>query len=79
MLASHEFGTSVHSSTGATPLFLRIQHGGRTSCGGQSPIKGSSIEGQAWLNLNAWLPCVMDNYIKRMMQAFDKKVHPHEF
>jgi len=55
---------STHFNRG-NPLFLNIKHGGHASRGGRSPINESSDESQAWLNLNAWLPCVMDNYIKR--------------
>ena len=62
----HDYHTSsAHFNRGNPPPSLSIQHEGCASRGGRSPVNRSSDEGEAWLNLNAWPPCVMDNYIKR--------------
>jgi len=61
----HRYRTSVCAFNRGNPLFPNIQHVGRASRGGRSPVNKSSDERQAWLNLNAWLPCVMGNYVKR--------------
>jgi len=53
----HGYRASVHISTGQPPPSLSIQHGGRASCGGRSPVNRSSAGIQAWSNLNAWRPC----------------------
>jgi len=43
----HEYCTSVHTSTGATPSFLNIRHEGHASRGGRGPFNRSSVEIQA--------------------------------
>ncbi|RHN59339.1 hypothetical protein MtrunA17_Chr4g0012181 [Medicago truncatula] len=50
--ALHEYCTSVHASTEATPSFINIHHEGHASRGGRSPVNKSSTEIQASLNLN---------------------------
>ena len=48
----HKYHVAVHISTGATPPHsFSIQHGGRASRGGRSPVCRSSAEVQAWWNL----------------------------
>jgi len=55
---------SIHISTRATaPPSLNIQHGGRTSHWGRSPVDRSSAEVQAWLNLKYMT--TLYNYNKR--------------
>lgn len=51
--ALHGFRTSVCASNMGKPISFNIQHGGRASSGGQRPVDRSSVEIQAWLNLNA--------------------------
>ena len=61
--ALHEYCTSVHTSTGATPSFINIHHEGHASHWGRSPVCRSSAEVQAWWNLKCMT--TLYNYIKR--------------
>ncbi|KEH28785.1 hypothetical protein MTR_4g012705 [Medicago truncatula] len=45
--ALHEYCTSVHISTWATPSFINIHHEGHASRGGRSLVNRSSAEIQA--------------------------------
>ena len=64
---------------GQPPLSLGIQYKGSASHRGQRPVNGCSDEGQVKLNLKALLWNVINSYIKRMKQTFNKKARPREF
>jgi len=53
----------THFNKGNPPPPLNIQHGGRASREGRSPVYMSSAEVQAWLNLKYMT--TLYNYIKR--------------
>ncbi|KEH40360.1 hypothetical protein MTR_1g027810 [Medicago truncatula] len=72
-----EIPDEISRLLGGNPYFLNIQHGGRASRGGRSPVNESSDESQALIKLKRTTSlCHGQLYQKRMKQAFNKKVHP---
>jgi len=66
---------STHFNRGNPPPSHGMQHGGRASHWGWSPVYRSPAEVQAWLNLKYMT--TLYNHIKRSLkQASNKKVRP---
>jgi len=66
------YRVSIHISTGATaPHSLNIQHGGRASHWGRSPVYRSSAKVQAWWNLKYMT--TLHNYIKEVDTYFQQE------
>ena len=89
--ALHGYRISVRTSTGETPFSLTYVMEDVLPVEVEVPSIGVLMEAklseaewcqsrydhQAWLNLNAWLLCVTDNYIKRgWKQAFQEGSSP---
>jgi len=62
---------------GNPPPSLSIQHGGRASHWGRSPVYRSSAEVQAWLSSKYMT--TLYNYKKRLKQTSNKRVRPVKF
>jgi len=67
---------STHFNRGNPTLSPGIQHGGRASHWGRSPVYRSSAEVQAWLSSKYMT--TLYNYKERLKQTSNKRVHPHE-
>jgi hypothetical protein len=74
----HDNCTAVHPSTGATPPpSLSIQHEGRASRGGRSPVDRSFCQSPNLIKLKMH-DDLLQLYQKRLKQTSNKKVRPHE-
>ena len=62
---------NTHFNRGNPPHSLGIQHGGRASYGGRSPVDRSSAKVQAWLNLKYMT--TLHNYIKDVETNFQQE------
>ena len=62
---------STHFNRGSPPPFLSIQHGGRASRKGRSPVDRRSAEVQVWLNLKCMT--TLYNYIKKVETSFQQE------
>jgi len=75
IITLHGYCASVHR--GSPPPFLSIQHGGRASHGGRSPVYRSPAEVQAWLNLKCMT--TLFNYIQKGWNKLPtRRFVPHE-